>query len=78
MKQLTLLGQFDDARNAPLLVVECGDDAYSTEEVKATIEKMAIDALWRQHRVKPVKLMWLDPSADVHAQVLETRREGFE
>lgn len=78
MKKLTLLGEFDDARNAPFLVVECGDDAYSTEEVKATIEKMAIDALWHQHGVRPVKMMWLDPGADVTDQILETRTEGFE
>lgn len=78
MKRLAVLGQFDDARNAPYLTVDCGDDAYSTEAVKATIEKMAIESLWHQHHVKPVKMMWTDPEADIHLQVLETRTEGFE
>lgn len=77
MKKLTVFGELNDAGNAPFLVMECGDDAYRIAEVKATMEQMAVDALWHQHRVRPVELMWLDPDADVHAQVLETRREGF-
>lgn len=78
MKKLTVSGELNDAGNAPFLVVECGDDAYRIAEVKAMMERMAVDALRRQHRVRPVELVWLDPDADVHEQVLETRTEGFE
>lgn len=60
------------------MTIDCGDDSYSTEAVKATIEKMAIEYLWHQHGVRPVKMMWLDPAADASNQVLETRTEGFE
>lgn len=78
MKRLAVLGEFNDAREAPYVTVDCGDDAYSTEAVKATIEKMAIESLWNQHGVRPVKMMWLDPGELAFEQVLETRTEGFE